>query len=310
MAGRAGRIHGGPSAQVEVIVQSDDEEYAREAIGGDVNLEAISVIGDIETMSFHILPEICAGNITDINTAETWYQRSFHAFSGGRQDFHAVFSYLRGMEAITWRSGVKPTLLGHLASSFYFHPADVLAWRDNFDQIFKQGLEDDDVAAAWALGNVPMRHFQGTFGNHWEIVDEFMSCLPSDLEVRDGCLVSSVLWWNVIGGPSVGPMRNCVLQIRKDSPRVFALLKRIDREVAGWSKDKYFDEKQFQSSRGIPLELLELCLLPGVGKSMAYCLYNVDIRSRSDVISEAGLNDLATDDEIGMAARGLADGVF
>jgi hypothetical protein len=88
------------------------------------------------------------------------------------------------------------------------------------------------------------------------------------------------------------------------------MLNRLDREVVGWNKHKYFEMKAFQAGKGIPAELVGLCLLPGVGKTMARHLYSVDVKSRADVIEAARLNDLASDEEVGMAARGLADGTI
>ena len=312
MAGRAGRVHGGPAAKVDVVIRPEDEDYARESLSVGGNPDACSSFGSVDELAFHLMPEVCSGRVSDVESAEGWHSRSLHALQGGRADFGAVLSKLSGWGAVRMDAdgSFKATKLGRLASAFYFHPADADAWVGNFTTVFDGGFEENDVAAAWALGSVPTRRVRGDLGSRRGMVNEFVAALPAGLETRDGSVLASVVWWSVIGGPSVGPMRNCVLEMREDSGRVISFLGRVDEEVAGWAKSWYFERLSFQARHGVSSELVPLRKLPGVGKKLAEALYNAGMRSPEDVVEAAGLGGGVAEEEIGMAARGMADELF
>ena len=309
MAGRAGRVHGGADARVEVIVAEEEADYARDALAPGHDPIVGSAMGDPDVMAFHLLPEICAGKASDAQKAALWRSRSFYAALGMPAILDDAMAVLRACGAIEDVSGrVLGTALGRVASSMYFHPADIEAWADNFTELFQLGLDEDDQAAAWALGNVSIKRHSGDFGNKFWVVCKFADELSHGLEARTGSLVTCVLWWSVMGGPSAGPMKGHALQLKDDRQRVFGALRRLDREVMHWGKIDYFDRLEFQTAKSIPVEIVPLCHLPGVGKGLAMRLYEMGIEGPQDVLREADLKGPLCDDELGMIARGLVDG--
>jgi len=309
MAGRAGRIHGGPDARVDIIVPIEDAEYAMIALQEGDDPIIGSSMSDPDVMAFHLLPEICSGRVSDSQKAALWASRGFHAALGlpsALDDALAVLKDCGAVEEMSKR--LMATQQGRIASAMYFHPADVEAWGSNFTEIFEQELEDDDLAAAWALGNVPIKRLSGDFGKKFWVVRNFQDELPPGLRVRDGSLLTCVLWWANLGGPGVGPMRGASLQLKDDRERVFGVLRRLDHEVMRWNKIDYFDRLEFQVKKGLSCHLVPLCRLPGVGKVLAGALYQMGIESPEDVVVEAGFDKLVSDEDIGMAARGMVDG--
>jgi hypothetical protein len=191
----------------------------------------------------------------------------------------------------------------------YFHPADVAAWARNFGEVFEMGLEDDDIAASWALGNIPISRCSGDLGNKFWIVGQFEDNLPGGLQPEVGSLIMCVMWWTILGGPSAGSMRGQAVQLKEDRTRIFGALRRIDHEVMKWGKIDYFDRLEFQAGKSIPVELVSLCRLPGIGKGMAVGLHEMGIESPEDVLASVGVEGTKSDEEIGMIARGMLDGV-
>jgi hypothetical protein len=310
MAGRAGRVHGGADARVAIVVAEEDVEYAKESLAPGEDPVVGSSMGDPDVLAFHILPEICSGRVTNSQDAALWHDRSFRASLGLASVLAGALEALEACGAVKEVLGrIVATPLGRVASSMYFHPADVAAWARNFGELFEMGLEADDVAAAWALGNIPVSRCSGDLGNKFWIVGQFEDGLPGGLHVESGSMITCVMWWTVLGGPSAGPMRGQAIQLKEDRQRVFGALRRIDKEVLRWGKIDYFDRLEFQAGRSIPFELVSLCRLPGIGKSMAVGLHEMGIDGPEDVLASVGAEGGKSDEEIGMIARGMLDGV-
>jgi len=309
MVGRAGRRHDGGTSQAIILVEEDDEEEVRTEMSDDGSLTVTSMMGDVDTLAFHILPEVCSGTFTEVEHAEKWYSRSFSAFQKGKLDFAKAFKKLEEFGSIKWDGGYAPTEMGSIASRLYFHPADVKAWHENFTQMFRMGVENDDVAIAWALGNVPVTRYSGDFGNHWGVIDECRARIPPGLDVNKGCIQTIVLWWNVLGGLPVGKMKNQALALRLDSGRICRALGELGAKVSKWNMGDFFESLEFRAKRGIPSHLAGLCFLKGITKSRALWLYNRGVRDEQgikDLLEETGDE---IDDDFMSALRAIANGV-
>jgi hypothetical protein len=275
MIGRAGRDHYGPAALAEIIIE-DEEADVEEELDNPDSLIVSSHLSEIDRTVFHLMPEISSARVRDIQTAEHWFSRSFGAFSGKEIDFKGVFERLHEEDVANWDGRyVTSKAVGDVASSLYFHPFDVAAWRDNFSRLFFDGLEIYDEAVAWALGNVPHFKASGSLGKRWEIIEEFKGRLPLALESRNGSLVTGIVWWNVTGGPSIGHMKNQAIAFREDFGRVLRVLTVLNREK-DWDMSDFFSDLEFRVRRALPSDLLELCRL-GIPKGQAACLYNMGV---------------------------------
>lgn len=294
MMGRAGRGHEGGECHADLIVEESDEEYVTQGIDSSSGLNVVSVMADKSILAFHVLPEICCGNITDEDTANAWHLRSFHAHSGGIPDWDKIFGILYNAGAVkTTDTGIQPTVIGDIAASFYFHAADVKAWKDNFSIVFDMGLENDDVAVAWALGHVEMNRKSGDFGKHWETLEECRNRLPAGLEMRKGCQITTTLWWHVFGGLPVGKLKNQALELKEDFGRIHRVLVELDERVAVWNMKDFFDDLLMRSRKAISSELADLCKMPGITKGQAVALHEMGISSRQELKRAKSHTDLS-----------------
>jgi replicative superfamily II helicase len=310
MIGRAGRRHDGGTSRAIVVVEEEDEADVRQEVSDVESIKVVSAMTDTDIVAFHLLPEVCSGTFVDTKDAEEWYSRGFRAFQGGKVDVTKAFNRLIELEAIQGDSGYSPTQLGKIASRLYFHPGDIKAWRDNFSQVFDMGLECDDVAIAWALGNVPVTRMGGDFGNHWEAVELCRAALPLGIEVTKGCITTITLWRYVLGGPPVGKMRNAALTLRADAARICRALAEIDKKDTGWGMDDFFEELAWRLKRGIPENILTLCRLEGITKSRALWLYNGGVRGRQDIPNFIqNMDEDEVDEAFMKVLRDLANGV-
>lgn len=284
MMGRAGRKHDGAAYPVDLIIEESDIEYVEEGLADDSGMDVLSSLSGLDDLCFHVLGEIVSGSIIDETTARQWFLRSLRALQGGTFDHQEVFDTLEELEAIKQHNGrVMATPLGEASSAYYFHPADVLTWKLNFDELFQQGLETDEVAPAWALGSVPCARATGDLGKARPVIQECLNRLPAGLEVMEGSLVNMTLWWHCMGGPPVGKMKNVAMSMKKDFGRIRSLLNVLDHKVARWRMTDFFDDLELRIRSAITPELMELCKLPGITKGRAAYLYNAGVDDLEDL---------------------------
>ena len=272
MIGRSGRTQGGRPCRADIIVDSEDDI---DMLTRPNAFKVCSQLTEDEVIAFHLLPEICLQLVTSIAGAEKWYSRSLGAAQECKPKFYRIFVYLEFLEAIRMQDMLWiATDLGKLASEYYFHPALVSNWQHNFSEIFRMGLEGDDLAIAWALGGVPVS-ISGDFGNHRFVLDECKSAMPRMLHIGTDHLISTTLWWSALGGPPVGKMRGQMLQLRFDFDRICSLLIGLDH-IQNWGKQNFFRDLATRIRRGIPAHLQELCQ-QGLSKSRAELAYNGEV---------------------------------
>ena len=308
--GRAGRKQGGDACLAHVIVEDDRAADIQSSLEQGTNMEVKSPFGTTDGLYFHLMPEIASGRITDIATAEGWFSRSLAAFQGVKVKFQKVFEKMEAEGSITQIHGViRPTKVGLIASDLYFHPGDVQAWKDNFTKLFEMGLENDNAAIAWALGTRTYVKSQGDFGNHRFVLGEYKSALPIGLDIEKGTMIQVVLWWCAMGGPSAGRLRNQMLELREDMGRIKRALVRLDKEVAGWDKGTFFDEMEIMVRKGVSVELVPLCKLPGITKGRADFLYNSGARDADSIEGILPNIEDELDEPFLTALKGIIDGV-
>jgi hypothetical protein len=295
MIGRAGRKHGGETAQAHVIVEDDRIDEIKEELEQGKNMEVKSSFGVVENVFFHLMPEISAGRITSLELAEKWFERSLASHQGKKIEFLKVFKKMEEIGAIRQimpGQGIVATRVGKVASDYYFHPADVQAWKDNFTTLFNMGIENDTASIAWALGTRPHATSVGDFGDHRFVIEECKSAIPLGIAVQPGMVIQVVLWWCAMGGPPTGKMRNQMIALKEDIGRIKRVLDKLN-DICGWERDSYFDDMEIMIRKGIGFNLLDLCKLPGITKGRADFLYNMGVRDASGVADV--LNDIKDD---------------
>ena len=310
MIGRAGRKHDGGECLVTLVVQEPNAEQLMSDMEKADSHVVSSTFGDKQVLAFHLLPEICSGHVQGVEDAKCWYSRSLGSIQGVVPDFAAVFSLLESTQAVSFLNGKHTaTDVGKIACRFYFDSSDVCAWKNSFTEIFDLGLECDDIAIAWAMAVAPCMKISGDFGNHWEVVQKYKDGLPAGLSAAESSIVTGTLWWNLLGGPSVGKMKNHSLMLRGDVGRVVRALMELDARVTHWHMTDFFSDFLQRAKRGIPASLASLCRLPGITKSRASYLHSAGIIDKEGIRDSIGQLKGEVDDSFFAALEGIADGV-
>jgi len=307
--GRAGRKHGGATCFAHIIVEDDRAQEVQEELEQGANMDVHSSFNDVDDIAFHLMPEIVASRIVDVASAEKWFARSLAHSQGAKVSFAKVFSRMYEDGAILLHQGIKATKIGEIAAELYFHPGDVQAWKENFDKLFEMGLENDNASIAWALGTRTHTKCRGDFGDRRYIMGEFKSALPLGLDVQPGTTIQVVLWWCAMGGPPAGRLRSQMLELRGDIGRIKRALSRIDKEVAHWNRESFFNDLETMVRKGIPITLVELCKLPGISKGKADFLYNNGAKDAEGVAEIRTSIEDEIDEPFAKALKEIANGV-
>jgi replicative superfamily II helicase len=291
MMGRAGREHH-ERGVVELVVSDEDEGVIHEMLEQG-STTVVSSLQDPDILAMSLIPEIYRGSVTDTASARAWCARSFCP----NPPLQKALELLREVEAIRSVQGrLEATIVGSCAAQFYFHPADVFAWHHNFTTMFDLGLEDDEVAPAWALGNIPFDRVVGDLGDKRYLATECKSKTPLGLRAMKGSAINVVAWWYLLGGPSPGAIRPACLERRKNFGRYRAALEMLNRH-ANWDTGDYFQELELRVKKGLRPPLVPLCKFEGMTKGRADYLYNLGIRSGPDFASVVGRLDDDIDDD-------------
>jgi replicative superfamily II helicase len=302
MMGRAGRSHDGEGV-VELIVNVEDEGVIHEMTSQGA-MTVSSSFSNPDMLAMSLMPEIDKGKIDSLESALVWCARSFC----DEPQVEKALKLLREVKAIEDNPNgtFKSTYLGTCSAKFYFHPADIYAWANNFTHLFGMGLESHDVAPAWALGNVPFERIVGDLGKRREIASECRAKMPFGLEVMGGSMINVICWWYLIGGPSPGQIRLASLERRRGFGRYKAVLDCLNKNI-GWGMDDFFNELELRVSKGISTHLVTLCRLSGINKTRADYLYNLGIKSQDDFdFSLLTRLDEEIDDDFKEAIRKIA----
>jgi len=310
MIGRAGRKHDGDECLATVVVeQANAEQLMSDMEAADSHVVS-STLADKQSLAFHVLPEICSGDVRRPEDAESWYSRSLGATQGVGADFQAAFKMLEENSAISTLSGrTVATELGKISSRFYFHSSDVCAWRDSFTKVFDLGLECNDFAIAWALASAPVMRMSGDFGKHWEAVQMYKDGLPPGLDGTASGVVTGTLWWHVLGGPPVGKMKNIALTLRGDVGRIGRALVEIDARVSHWQMVDFFEEMVWRAKHGVPSALAFLCKIPGISKGRAAYLHSLGITDKEGIRSSISELEGEVEGPFLTVLKEIADGV-
>lgn len=275
MMGRAGRRHG-CEAVVELIVDETDIPSLDEVLS-DKAIAVESTLCDADLVSMSMMPEIDRGVIDSLDSAQEWYSRSMSA----RPAVEKALDLLFEVGAIEGDAECfHATEIGVCASRMYFHPADVASWRRNFEQLFALGLENDDVAAAWALGNVPFDRMVGDVSKHRESLSDCIHRIPIGLSAMEGSRVNIFGWWCLMSDTSAGAIRPACVERRKNFGRYKAVLEMLN-DAYGWDSADYIEEVEIRIRKGVLSHLVPLCKLH-ISKNKAKYLYDLGIRSIDD----------------------------
>jgi replicative superfamily II helicase len=287
-AGRAGRYGIDDEGHVFLIVPEGTTFEWEHKIANPRPVN--SVLNDHDVLAFHALAEITNKVIRDKRSFMEWFNRSLAAkqeiLPFREENAQGLLEDLNTMEMIEYQ-GVSPyvTGLGKVSSWLYFSPYDVYSWYKNFNQIYASGERMDDELLAWAIADIP--------SNNPGYVIKAMQGVASEWQYRfrsrgfacsDAILSVIAMYEKLTDKDNVGGIVNVLKRnIIFDIERTIQALSLIDGLHAKWNQEGLWQSLPTRVKYSVPMEMVELVSIPGVGGVRAHQLWEQDLCSVEDV---------------------------
>ncbi len=306
MCGRSGRMGIDSEGDAIIILPESQFDYLKRKIEnpGDI----ISQINNPLIAGFHVIGEVVNRQISTREDVYKWYNRTLASRQDVKIDKEYVeklVDYLIKNEAIKEVDSPEgkrlvETELGKACTYFYLRPDMLKDMMDNWNKIFGLGIEKNDFILTRALSRLKMhdevivsktekayienyhkasKSMEQTFGSGSEgqskVGQAYLNMFKGikGFELKDG---------NKIPNPLISLQRG----LQNDLDRIFQAMMYIDAKYAHWSKGTYWSGMAVRMKYGIGSELVELCMLEGVGGAFAKRLYDSGVRTPIELITK------------------------
>jgi helicase len=293
-AGRAGRPRFDTVGDAYILLPDNEEEflYHKRMIN---NLPPVTSrmldnhFGKYKTLAFHILSEIVQGNIKTIDCVRDWYNRSLASFQSKELTGEIIkdtVELLKKIGAIKIENNELIAVgLGKVANMFYLSPFDVFDYRNNFSELFNSKTEFNDIALAYALGNIDSNKTQVVSKKEKEQYSLYLKKLQDTYPgaiFSDGVIKASFCYFNCLKGIYGEIFSGYQRQLINDFNRISSMLELLDSMSGRWGRKKFFNNLGIRISYGVGENLVELCKIPHVGKVRAEKLYRLGVKDLCD----------------------------
>lgn len=261
-------------------------------------------------LSFHLLGEISYGNVTNLATAKDWYRRTFayHQFKSlpSQPTLEQIFNVLKECKMVYFKDGeFHLTALGRVCSMFYLHPVDVHGWYKNFSEFFRKnpeadssGSKEQDVLIGVCLANVLSNYELYPFivepaedDRDQEFItkrqfDEIYEDAGLELYVKDNCKTVGYLIYAMMNGINLGDGTYSITKtLENDHERILQAIATVDSLVTHWEQEAFWKMLNLRFNYKVPARFIPLVKLDGVGKAIAYKLYNLGLKNAQDIVN-------------------------
>jgi len=305
MCGRVGRVQSDDINYVDILIKESIFENEENRIRDSKNKIIISQIAELDELCFHVLAEISTGQIIRKKDINLWFERSFNHHQGGIIDADEVINRLKELECVICNGGIIAlTELGKISARLYFTPLEVFEWKENFDFIYNDSYYDD-CAIAWALGATTSQRISIDLGKKRYLATSFRDEIAHMPIEPEGNVISGVLWWWNLGGTiegddgkypiSLGSGKREAMIFKENYSRMHEAFMLMNSNVCPyWKLDNFFEDLRIRIIYRVEWELVDLCKIVGIGKTIALSLYNNEVTNEKDLISFMKENQVTT----------------
>jgi replicative superfamily II helicase len=292
--GRAGRPGYDTRGDAYILVPENDADAQIERIENKQDIESRLLDKDgvkYKTLAFHLVSEIHHGEIRNKEDVLTWYERSLANHQANDLHDSIIKSTLESLikcGAIKIEDNeYKATTTGIVASMFYFSPFDVADLKNNLVTLFGKQLEDNDLAIAMALGAVDSNRQLFVSKPEQAEIDDFKRKVMKVFGARfiDQEIKAGFAYFCLLNGLDAGAVSAYSRNLLWDFDRLIEVTKTIDSMICNWGKHTWFDRLGLRVNYGVSEELVDLCLIPDIGKARAEKLWAAGVRTIKDVAS-------------------------
>lgn len=298
MAGRAGRPKYDPKGDVYYLLPDDDKyfDYVEKIqTQQDITSRLLDFIGGghekhYKTLAFHLVSEIHHGYIKTKEEVHQWYARSLACYQANDLDdsiIDSTLALLLKCNAIKEEEGIyKTTVVGMLSSLFYYSPFDIADLRKNFNSLFKNNCENNDLIVSMCLGNIDSLKL-GIVNKAERLemsrYNKEIAALYGENKFLNGAIKNGYAYFAMMNGHRTEALTSTTTLLQWDFARLKEVLQAMN-SVSKWNKKAFFERLGIRVAYGVREELVEFCKLPDIGRVRAEKLWAAGFRNYDDIL--------------------------
>lgn len=306
MTGRAGRPQYDPKGDAYVLLPYNKMNEAIARLSEPTIIESVLVpkrqnnAYHSRTLAFHITNEIHQGDIGTIEDVTKWYERSLAYYQG----IYLEPEFIKDMiDSMVRRGIIKEddgnltiTGIGRVASLFYHSPFDVADLLRNFNVLFQNKKQTNDLWIAMALAHIESARMGIVSNAERDQLDRFDYLITPQLSdafvgYREFSWPEKKLaycYFLALQGSSNAVLTNTIQTLQRDAERIIEIVAALDSQVAKWKQQPHLRQIGKKLRYGCDWELLDLCAIPGIGKVKAQRLRKANFKTPQDVATQPG----------------------
>ena len=289
MMGRSGRPGYDPVGDAYVLLPQKTFEVHKERLKRPDPIQSQmldNIGGRHKVLAFHLVSEIYQENIKDDDDVKHWYKRSLAAFQAWDLDEKIVedtMTLLKKCGAIWEEDGrYTVTSVGKISSLFYYSPFDVADLKRNFNYLFDNHKEEDDICLSVALGNVDTQRCGIVSRAERDQMSGFASLVDRIYGrgvIQESAIKAAYGYHLSLNGRNDAIFAGFVRGLQFDFMRLIQVLHALDSFTGKWGRKGWLHKLGLRVLYGVKGDLVHLCEIPQIGRVRANKLWSAGLRT-------------------------------
>ena len=293
MVGRSGRVGLDPQGDAYILLPESEMNRQKARLQKPQNIisQLLTKVGEqYKVLAFHLVSEIYHGDIQTNDDVHSWFERSLASHQAQLFDDKVVdktMDLLKNCGAIRQEDGLwKTTVVGQVASLFYYSPFDISDLKKNFTDLFEAGNQDNDYYLSMALGNTDVQRMNIVSKAEKEEMSLYLAklrTLPGMKFWNDASAKAGYCYYQLLNGNNSSVLAGIQRTFQFDYNRLSQVLMALDSIGCKWGKINWFKNVEQRIAHGVPMYLIGLCAIKDVGKVRATKLWNAGFKTVDQV---------------------------
>lgn len=298
MIGRAGRPRYDPRGDAYILVPESCKDDVIEQLRKQTEISStlLEHVGTDENprykiLAFHIVSEIHQGSIKTPEGFREWFNKTLAHYQNSEFDqkvLDTTIDMLLKCRAIKINDDgeYETTIVGTIASMFYYSPFDVSDLRRNLYHLFEGNQQNNDISVSMALADVDSNKFAIVNRQEKEQMGAFDSKISGLFKhAFPGSIKYAYAYYNLLKGKRNMPAFEALQTgLVVDLDRKMQVLYALDSMGNKSANNEWLKTIKLRIQYGVGPEMVQICQIPHVGQVRGERLKKSGIHKPEDLV--------------------------